>query len=202
MNDSESPVWIGAGRRRRGSALVPEPAVIAVVAPFRRVEEGAHAVSARHGALLTAIRQRPPRFVRVALTLTRDHPPVVNRSPNRWTAAHAAAAQAGRHRALVVRAAAHPRAHWGMLLRGGGAERVRRDAPRRQRRRSSASVHSSAVQSSAVAGSTLNLERARLHRLEKRLEGALVDPARTLATLVPTGVPSLVHSLASKLLEH
>ena len=92
--------------------------------------------------------------------------------------------------------AAHPRAH-GCVLRRGGAERSRRDAPRRQRRRSSA-VHSSAVQS-AVAGSTLNLERARLHRLEKRLERALVDPARTLATGVPTGVTS---SLASKLLEH
>lgn len=181
---SESPVWIGAGRRRRGSALVPEPAVIAVVTPFRRVEEGAHPVPARHGALLSAIRQRPPRLVRVALT----GDPVGYRSPNRT------AAQAGRHRALVVRAAAHPRAHGGM--RRGGAERTRRDAPRRQRRRSSA-VHSSAVQS-AVAGSTLNLERARLHRLEKRLEGALIDPAGTLATLVPTGVPSL----ASKLLEH
>ena len=121
-DDSESPVWIGAGRRRRGSALVPEPAVIAVVAPFRRVEEGAHAVPARHWALLTAIRQGPPRLVRVALALTRDHPPVVNRSPNRWTAAHAAAAQSGRHRALVVRAAAHPRAH-GCMLRRGRAER-------------------------------------------------------------------------------
>ena len=186
---SESPVWIGAGRRRRGSALVPEPAVIAVVAPFRRVEEGAHAVPARHGALLTAIRQRPPRLV---MALTGDDP-VVNRSSHRWTAAQAAA-QAGRHHALVVRAAAHPRAHGGM--RRWGTERSRRDAPRRQRRRSSA-VHSSAVQS-AVAGSTLNLERARLHRLEKRLEGALIDPAGTLATLVPTGVPSL----ASKLLEH
>ena len=82
---SESPVWIGAGRRRRGSALVPEPAVIAVVAPFRRVEEGAHAVPARHRALLPSIRQGPPRLVRVALTLTGDDPPVVNRSPNRWT---------------------------------------------------------------------------------------------------------------------
>lgn len=178
---SESPVWIGAGRRRRGSALVPEPAVIAVVAPFRRVEEGAHPVPARHGALLSAIRQRPPRLVRVALT----GDPVGYRSPNRT------AAQAGRHRALVVRAGAHPRAH-GCMLRRRGAERSRR-----QRRRSSA-VQSSAVQSSAVAGSTLNLERARLHRLEKRLEGALIDPAGTLATLVPTGVPSL----ASKLLEH
>ena len=86
----------------------------------------------------------------------------------------------------------------GACCGGGGAERSRRAASRRQRRRSSASVHSSAVQS-AVAGSTLNLERARLHRLEKRLERALVDPARTLATGVPTGVTS---SLVSKLLEH
>ena len=134
--------------------------------------------------------------MRVALALTGDDPPVVNRSPNRWTgtAAHAAAAQAGRHRALVVRAAAHPRAHGCVLRRRGGAERSRR-----QRRRSSAAVQSSAVQSSSVAGSTLNLERARLHRLEKRLEGALVDPARTLATGVPSWVTS---SLASKLLEH
>ena len=83
--------------------------------------------------------------------------------------------------------------HFLQELRRRGAERSRR-----QRRRSSA-VHSSAVQSAAVAGSTLNLERARLHRLEKRLERALIDPAGTLATLVP----SLVHpSLVSKLLEH